>query len=143
MHQLHTQIEIRSSPERVWSVLMDFAAYPTWNPFVRSIAGNPAVGEILTAFIQPPDGRGMTFRPKVLVSAPAKELRWIGSFPIPGLFNGEHYFQIEPGPGNRVIFHHGEKFTGLLIPFMKGSLEGATKRGFLAMNEALKREAER
>lgn len=37
MHQLHTRIEIHSSPERVWSVLMDFAAYPAWNPFVRTL----------------------------------------------------------------------------------------------------------
>ena len=85
----------------------------------------------------------MQFRPKVLVSAPERELRWIGSLPIPGLFNGEHFFQIEPASGGRVVFHHGEIFSGLMIPFMKGALDGPTRNGFIAMNDALKREAEK
>ena len=31
MHQIVTQIDIAASPERVWSILMDFSAYPQWN----------------------------------------------------------------------------------------------------------------
>jgi hypothetical protein len=85
----------------------------------------------------------MRFRPKVLVSAPERELRWIGTLPVPGLFYGEHYFQIESVSDGRVVFHHGEVFSGLMVPFMKGTLDGVTRQGFIAMNEALKREAEK
>jgi hypothetical protein len=37
MKELHTEIEINASAERVWRVLTDFAAYPKWNPFVRRV----------------------------------------------------------------------------------------------------------
>ncbi len=41
------------------------------------------------------------------------------------------------------MFRQGETFSGLLVPLFRRSLAGATKQGFVAMNEALKREAEK
>ena len=38
---LQTEIEITTSPERVWAIGADFTAYPRWNPFIRSILGVP------------------------------------------------------------------------------------------------------
>ncbi|PQJ10866.1 hypothetical protein CJD36_012915 [Flavipsychrobacter stenotrophus] len=43
--QLYTEITIKAAPEKVWTVLTDFAAYPSWNPFVKSIIGTPVVGK--------------------------------------------------------------------------------------------------
>jgi hypothetical protein len=62
---------------------------------------------------------------------------------VPGLFDGEHYFKLEPKPGGGLVFRQGEMFSGLLVPLLKRSLDGATKQGFIAMNEALGREAEK
>lgn len=141
MHCLDTHIEIAVSAERVWSILMDFPAYPRWNPFIRSIEGRPHAGEWLNVLMQPPGSRGMRFRPRVLVAEPEHEFRWKGKFRIPGVFNGEHFFLLESS-GSRVLFHQGEVFSGLFVSFLKRSLDGATRQGFIAMNEALKREAE-
>jgi hypothetical protein len=143
MHEIRTEIEINASPEHVWSILLDFPEYPRWNPFVRSLQGEPKPGGRLCAFIQPRGGKGMTFRPTVLVLAPNQELRWLGCLFLPGIFDGEHYFQIVPLAPSRVKFVQGEKFTGILVPFAKASLEGGTKAGFAAMNEALKSLAEK
>jgi hypothetical protein len=85
----------------------------------------------------------MTFRPTVLRSTPNRELRWLGRFIMPGIFDGEHYFIIEPLADSNVRFIQGEKFTGMLVPFLKSSLDRKTKAGFMAVNEALKRKAER
>jgi hypothetical protein len=142
MHEIRTDIEIGASPERVWSILLDFPAHSEWNPFIRSIAGNPKPGERLTVFIQRQVGKGMIFRPKVLVAADNREFRWLGHFMLPGVFDGEHYFQIFPITPGRVRFVHGEKFSGILVAFAKAGLEGGTKAGFMAMNQALKSRAE-
>src|SRR5262245_59725245 len=141
MHRIDTNIEIRAPAERIWSILTDFAGYASWNPFVRSIEGAPKVGEILNVLIQPPGRKGMRFRPRVLASEPARELRWKGKVLIAGLFDGEHFFRLAPGAGP-VMFHQGEVFSGLLVPLMQSALDGPTRQGFIAMNEALKRKAE-
>ena len=43
MHQIVTQIDIAASPERVWSILMDFPAYPQWNPLAGFNTMNQAL----------------------------------------------------------------------------------------------------
>jgi hypothetical protein len=143
MHRLETSIDIGATAARVWSVLMDFAAYPRWNPFVRSIEGHAKVGQALSVHIRPPGSSGMRFRPTVLAIEPSRELRWKGKLLLPGIFDGEHYFTLEPKPEGGVTFRQGEVFTGLLVHLLRGSLDGPTKKGFVAMNEAIKREAER
>ena len=143
MHRVETQIEINASADRVWSVLMDFPSYARWNPFVRSIEGIPEVGESLNVHIQPPGSSGMRFRPTVLAVEPKQEFRWKGKLVMPGLFDGEHFFILEPKFDTGLVFRQGEVFSGVLVPLFRRSLDGATKQGFVAMNEALKREAER
>ena len=143
MHHLETQIEISAPAERVWSLLIDFPSYPRWNPFIRSIEGTLEVGQSLKVFIQPPGASGMRFRPTVLAVQPNRELRWKGKLLLPGLFDGEHYFKLETKPGGGLTFHQGEIFSGILVLLLRRSLDGVTKKGFVAMNEALKREAEK
>ena len=127
-------------PEEVWRVLTDFAAFSEWNPLVTRASGELREGARLEIFVQVPEGRGMKFTPKVLRAEAPRELRWIGSLPL-NLFNGEHFFKLEPvGPG-RTRFVHGERFTGFMIPFMNSTIE-KTHRGYLMMNEALKRRVE-
>lgn len=142
MHEIMTDIEIESTPEDVWKILVDFAAYTNWNPFIRSIEGRAKKGELLKVSIQPVDGKLLAFRPTVLIATPSKELRWLGRFLFPGIFDGEHYFRIEPISSNRVKFIQGERFSGLLVAFAKSSLDIGTQRGFVAMNQALKNLAE-
>jgi hypothetical protein len=96
MKEIHTEIEINAPAEKVWRVLTDFAADPDWNPFVRRVEGEVSVGARLHVYIQPSGGKGMSFRPTVLVADPDREFRWLGHLWLPGLFDGEHSFSIEP-----------------------------------------------
>lgn len=144
MHELHTDIEINASPERVWQILTDFNAFPSWNPGLR-ISGTPQVGSrlVISGLVSSSSGRRMTFRPTVLAAEAGRELRWLGRLFVPGLFDGEHAFLIEPLGPERVRFIQRERFTGLLVPlFTHMSLLADTRRGFVAMNEALKAHAE-
>src|SRR3990172_10928557 len=131
---LKTKIEIEASPERVWQILTDFHSFPEWNPFIRRVVGEAQEGAILEVYIEPSGSRGMTFRPTVLKAEPGRELRWLGRLYMPGLFDGEHVFTIEPVNEKRVRFTQREVFTGLLVPALAARLEEGTWRGFREMN---------
>ncbi len=85
----------------------------------------------------------MSFKPKLLVFNPTSELRWKGQLLAPGIFDGEHYFQLVESSLGKVRFTHGESFSGLLVPLvMRGTMQSRTELGFVAMNNALKARAE-
>ena len=141
-HQLQTELEINAKPERVWDILTNFAAYPEWNPFIRQIVGVPEAGARLEVRIQPSGTKGMTFRPFVISADYAQELRWIGKLLLPGVLDGEHRFVIQSLGDGKTLFQQSEKFSGILVPFFRASLDRDTKRGFEEMNQALKARAE-
>ena len=122
MKELHSQIEINASPERVWSILTDFASYPQWNPFIRRISGQLKVGERFEVLLEPPDGRGITLRPTVLSVEPNRQLRWLGHLWVPGLLDAEHSLATQPLEENRVRFIQSEMFNGVLVPLLARSL---------------------
>lgn len=142
MKELRTEIDIEASAERVWQLLTDFAGFPKWNPFIRSAKGETVKGARLEVFLQPSGARGMTFRPMVLKAEPNRELRWLGHLLIPGLFDGEHIFTIQPIGENRVHFVQREIFRGLLVPLFMLGMDADTLRGFEEMNRALKIQSE-
>jgi len=140
--QLRTEIEIEATPERVWQVLTDFAAFPEWNPFMTRAEGTARRGERLTIRMQPDGGRAMTFRPTVLEAEPNRHLRWVGRVVVPGVFDGEHSFSIERVGEGEVRLIQQEEFRGILVPLMARSLDRNTLPAFEKMNHALKRRAE-
>ncbi|MFI5001050.1 MAG: SRPBCC family protein [Reyranellales bacterium] len=141
MRRLGTAIDIEASPAATWRVLIDFAAYPEWNPFIRRFVGEPRVGARLEVTMQPPGRRTMTFKPTVLVAEPERELRWLGRVIVPGLFDGEHAFIIETTQAGCRL-RQEEDFRGVLVPLF-GAMLADTERGFEAMNRALKQRVER
>ncbi len=137
MMKIETQVTIHATPEKVWGILTDFKRYPQWNPFIKSIEGNVAVGN--TIKISLPD---MTFSPQVLVFEENQELKWLGKLFLKGIFDGEHRFLLEKLPNGDTLFTHSEAFSGFLVPLLKNKLENNTRAGFEAMNQQLKIQAE-
>jgi hypothetical protein len=72
---------------------------------------------------------------------PERELRWLGHFVIPGLVDGEHSRRIESLAEGRSRFIQTERFTGLLVRPLKGTL-GKIELGFEQMNASLKARVE-
>lgn len=140
-HHLKTSIDIDTSPSEVWRILTDLGAYQEWNPFIVSASGKVAVGEELVNRLQPPGGRPMTFRPNVTAVEQDRTFEWLGHLGIAGIFDGRHRFNLEPiASGTRL--DHTEHFDGVLVRFMRKSLDRRTLEGFNAMNRALKNRAE-
>ncbi|MDF0676621.1 MAG: SRPBCC domain-containing protein [Nitrospira sp.] len=142
-HEIKTTIAIAATPEQVWSVLLDFARYPEWNPFVRSIEGQPSEGSSIKITLSSQGGKPMIFKPIVLRHNPGREFRWKGRLLLPGIFDGEHYFCLSADREGSTQLMHGERFNGLLVPLLRGALDRDTKARFEAMNTALKHRIER
>ncbi|WP_019201148.1 SRPBCC domain-containing protein [Tsukamurella sp. 1534] len=129
-------IDIEAPPGVVWSVLVDFAAYPEWNPFIRyAVAPSGlAVGQRLDVRIAN-HGSETGFRPEVLAATPKRELRWLGRVVAPGILDGEHAFEVEETrAGTRVT--QREHFRGVLVPVAGSALDVGD--AFDAMNRALR-----
>ena len=139
--ELHTEIEIDAPAQDVWAAVADTGSYPEWNPFIRRLEGELREGATLEVRIEPPGGRGMTFKPKVLVAEPGRELRWLGRFLLPGIFDGEHSLRVEPIDERRTRFVQSERFSGILVGASKRALD-KTQTGFEQMNAALKARVE-
>jgi hypothetical protein len=140
---IRSAIEIRAPIDDVWRILIDFAAYPEWNPHVRQIKGNPGAGRRLMIVSRPPGARAVHLRPRVIAWAPPHELRWQSTFLSARLFSGEHGFRLEALGEGRVRFVQDETFRGLLMPLYSRLRLAATRRGFEQVNEALRERAER
>ena len=142
MKELFTEIDINASSDKVWDILTDFDSYPDWNPFVRELKGDVQVGNRIKAVLHPPNQKESTFKPRVIKLVPRREFRWHGSVGLPGLFDGEHIFEVHPYAAHKVRFVHREVFRGILVPMILKSIGTYTKAGFELMNEALKKRCE-
>jgi hypothetical protein len=138
--EIRTEIEINASSEKVWSILVDFAKYEQWNPFINKIDGKAEEGSKIEIHIETPGGKKRKYEPTVTKVDQGRELRWLGKSWV---LNGEHIFNIEQVQQGRVRLVHRELFDGLLTLVFGKSLDTDVKKGFEEMNRALKEKAER
>ncbi|HEY5493897.1 MAG TPA: SRPBCC domain-containing protein [Candidatus Anoxymicrobiaceae bacterium] len=141
--EVRTSIGIDAPSERVWRVLSDLDAYGSWNPMIRSASGKLVEGSRLDLRFEPEGRKPRHFRPRLLVVAPASELRWLGNPGVPGFFESEHYFRLEPDGGAGCRLEHNMLFRGLFVRFARKRMEDAVLEPFEQMNAALKERAER
>jgi hypothetical protein len=144
LKEIFTQVEIDSSADAVWAILMDFAGYASWNPFIPSVEGEAREGELLRIKIKPPDDKAQDYRVRILKIERPREFRWLGHFHMPGLIDGEHVFEIESLAPNKIRLVQRECFRGLLVPLVwKSFLNTRLRQGFEELNRGLKLRAER
>ena len=143
MIELSASTEIDAPASAVWDALTDLARFAEWNPFIRTASGTPAVGARLRVRVQSSLPFRLVFRPTVLALEKDRELRWRGHFGARWLARGDHTFTIRPSGDGRVRFEQREVFAGLVPRLAARRLERETRRGFDAMNRALKERAER
>ncbi len=136
---VQTKIEIAASAKDVREVLFDFGDYPGWNPFIIKVDGVVTEGSTVRVTVKPVGRNALSGDTKV-TSLTDTRLAWTGSLAIPGLFRGDHEFIIEAQGPNKTLFYQNERMSGIIIPFFNFKPEAA---GFVLMNEALKKRAEK
>jgi hypothetical protein len=135
-------IEIDAPADVVWRALVELDRFHDWNPFIREASGSSEIGGTVWVRVATPLGIRLRFRATVLDREPARELRWKGHVLAPWLAAGEHWFTIEPIAPDRVRFVQREKFSGIVPRLGARLLAREARRGFDAMNRALKARAE-
>ncbi|MGZ4149753.1 MAG: SRPBCC family protein [Actinomycetota bacterium] len=136
-NEIRSEIQIEATADEVWAVLSDFSTYGEWNPGFTRIEGRAEAGARLRIAVVRSGGRTMTIRPTVLVAEPGRELRWLGRFLLPWVFDGEHRFELREEEPGRVRFVQDERFRGLLVPFLRRMIEVDTLGTFERVNTAL------
>jgi hypothetical protein len=139
--EIRTELEIAASASDVWRVLTDFPSYGEWNPFITEIEGGLVEDAKLRVVLSLPEGRDLRIAPRLVRCDAERELCWRGHLLFPGLFDGEHFFRLEALEERRTRFVQGENFSGILLRFAGTSITRAA-RGFVYMNQALKRRME-
>ncbi len=137
---VNTTLEINASPHQIWRVLTDFAAYDEWNPMLRNVRTCLAPNAKVHFEVVRVDAPVLRLAAKITEHEPERSLVWRGG--SRAMISGEHYFRIERLDNHRSRFHHGEQFSGLLLPLMRPLLNSASPL-YGAMSNALKNIVER
>jgi hypothetical protein len=131
------EVNIQATPHRIWTLLTDAPGFPRWNSTVTGIEGEIREGGKLR--LQVP-GTGRVFSPTVSGFVTNERMTWTGgSAPM---FKGVRTFELKPRNDGSTDFVMQERFSGLMLPFAKGSMPDFGPV-FTAYANDLKREAER
>ncbi|WP_445529216.1 SRPBCC family protein [Streptomyces cyslabdanicus] len=141
MRRISTEVVIDASPYEVWAVLTDFERFPEWNPFIVKAVGRVEPGHQLDLTFRQANGRHLGIRPTVLVAEPGRLLRWRGRLLLPGIFDGEHSFELTERPGGGTLLVQAESFSGLLVPFTQKIIRQTVGR-FTDLNDGLRTRVE-
>ena len=140
---VETEIAIQASLDHVWEILSDFSRYREWNPLIVRAEGPLIRGNRIAISVRMPEREPMNFHPTLLALEEKKEIRWLGSLPVPGLFSGEHAFVLTERADGSMHLVHRERFRGFLVLLLSRRWFERVRHGFEAMNEALKARAEK
>jgi hypothetical protein len=141
-HCIKTEVEIAASPERVWAVLIDYARYAEWNPYIVRIDGEPRTAKTLVVHIvfspgAPPSAGSVD----VLAVEPPRLMQWEGGLPDRTQWRGDHHWVVEPR-GTGALVRHFEHFSGTLADAILAEHGDTIRANFVRFNDALKMRAE-
>ncbi|MEO8529577.1 MAG: SRPBCC domain-containing protein [Pseudolysinimonas sp.] len=111
-HTFDATIVIDSAPEKIWTLLVDVAAWPSWDSGIIAARG---AADKVGAKLSVTSGAApkTAFAVKVTKLDPRKELVIVGGAPF-GLFKGVRTFTLTPeGKGTRFTMH--EVYSGPLL----------------------------
>lgn len=103
---------IDASPETVWSVLADTAAYPSWDSGVIGVEGTPELGAKIAVRSEVDPKRA--FKVKVTTFDAPRTMVWSGGMPL-GLFTGVRTFSLSPTADGGTDFGMREQFSGPML----------------------------
>jgi len=131
------EINVHAPADRIWMLLTDAKGFPRWNSTVADIQGEIRDGAALR--VRAP-GTNRVFTPTVSGFVPNQRMTWTGG--VSPIFKGVRTFELHARGDDSIDFAMAERFSGLLLPFVRASLPDFGPI-FARYAADLKREAER
>jgi hypothetical protein len=131
------EINIQSSPGRIWTLLTNAKDFPVWNSTVTAIDGEIRDGQRIRIHVP---GTDRTFTPLISNVVPDAHMTWTGGFAP--LFKGVRTFDLTPQTDGSTTVVMQERFSGLMLPIFGRAMPdfGPVFERYAA---DLKRESER
>ncbi|HKP77829.1 MAG TPA: SRPBCC domain-containing protein [Phenylobacterium sp.] len=139
--RIEDRIGVHAPADVIWEVIYDLPKWAEWNPTYPHAEGEVRIGNVLTLDLALPGQDRQQIKAKVLDWVPNEQLHWELRM-MGGLIKTLRYIEITPLVDEGCIVDNGELFGGLMGPSLGRRMRGPVRRGFLAMNEALKARAE-
>ena len=117
MKSFSTSIRIRSTPEKIWSALMDTGRWSELDSSIVRVDGTPALGVTVTVHAK----IGRAFPLKVVEFTPRERMVLSGGMPL-GLFKGARTYTVARHADSTMEFTMREVYTGLLAPLITKSI---------------------
>ena len=130
-------VTVQAGVGRVWALLTDAPGFPRWNSTVTRIEGEIREGRTLRVHVP---GTDRVFSPSVSDVVPNERMTWTGGFSP--MFKGVRTFEVHSAADGTTAFTMAERFSGLMIPFVKRSMPDFGPV-FARYANDLRREAER
>lgn len=132
-------VEIDAPAEFVWSVLIDYAKYPQWNPYTLAVDTTLAIDSPIDLTLPKPDGSEGTWvsREYIREVTPPRLLRYDTGDTFPGLL-GVRDQLITPLGSERCSYRTFETFTGKYADAVFAAQQAYVKNGFDSVAHALR-----
>jgi hypothetical protein len=139
--RVEDRIGIQAPAELIWDIVRDLSRWHEWNPTYPQASGEVRIGELVSVTLALPGQPAQVLKPRIMDWVPNEQLHWELKM-MGGMIKTLRYIEIEAvGPANSVV-DNGEIFGGLMGPSLGKRMGRTVRRGFKAMNEALKERAE-
>jgi hypothetical protein len=140
-YRVEDRIGVQAPAALIWEIVADLERWAEWNPTYTRASGAMRIGETLSLTLALPGQSPQEIRPKVIDWVPNEQLHWQLSM-LSGTIRTLRYIEIEALAEAASVVDNGELFQGLMGPSLGKRMAGPLRRGFKAMNEALKDRAE-
>jgi hypothetical protein len=140
--KIESRIGIQAPPEIVWEVLSNIDAWPGWNPLYPQASGEMKIGGRWSLCVAYPGEPHRQSEPRMLDWVPQEQIL-LADLHWGGWVKSVRYIEIDEVDKGACIVSNGEIFSGLIAEFYGNKHRRPRKKGFQAMSDALKREAEK
>lgn len=129
---------IDAPPSAVWAVIVDFPRYHEWNTQLAWLGGDAGPGAVLSLRLSVAGADPYTFSPTVSHWEPDRRFAWLARTGPPGVFDGEHFFELEALADGKTRLVHRERYAGVLSPILRRlPMMAGAQAGFEQMNAEL------